>query len=200
VNGPDWGLGRYEQEQGLEATFVRDDAASIPLGDGSVDLALSVFGVIFAPDAEAAVAELARVTSPGGRIVLAAWIPGGPISEAARLSREAIAAVVGSGAGHSQFAWHDADVLAASFAPHGFRVSVVQRSLAFTAASPDAYMEEQSQSHPLWIAGRAALEPTGKGQELSERVREIFEAGNEQPGGFRVTSRYVIATVTRALS
>jgi SAM-dependent methyltransferase len=186
VNGPDWGLGRYEQEQGLEATFVRDDAASIPLGDGSVDLALSVFGVIFAPDAEAAVAELARVTSPGGRIVLAAWIPGGPISEAARLSREAIAAVVGSGAGHSQFAWHDADVLAASFAPHGFRVSVVQRSLAFTAASPDAYMEEQSQSHPLWIAGRAALEPTGKGQELSERVREIFEAGNEQPGGFPV--------------
>src|SRR4051795_733952 len=36
---------------GLDATFVEGDAAAIPLDYGEADLVLSVFGVIFAPDA-----------------------------------------------------------------------------------------------------------------------------------------------------
>src|SRR6266536_5366377 len=42
-------------ERGLDADFVIGEAASIPLDDDSVDLAISVFGVIFAPDPQAAV-------------------------------------------------------------------------------------------------------------------------------------------------
>jgi ubiquinone/menaquinone biosynthesis C-methylase UbiE len=41
--------------------FALGDAASLPVPDGSVDAIVSVFGVIFAPDAEAAAAEMARV-------------------------------------------------------------------------------------------------------------------------------------------
>ena len=37
--------------QGVDATFVEGDAAAIPLSDGEADVVLSVFGVIFAPDA-----------------------------------------------------------------------------------------------------------------------------------------------------
>jgi len=50
--------------RGLDAEFAVGDAAELPLDDGSADLVVSVFGVIFAPDAAAAVAELARVTPP----------------------------------------------------------------------------------------------------------------------------------------
>src|ERR671930_795218 len=66
----------------LDATFATGTAAELPLADGVADVALSVFGVIFAPDPRAAATELARVTAPGGRIVVSAWIPSGPIHEA----------------------------------------------------------------------------------------------------------------------
>jgi hypothetical protein len=72
-----------------------------------------------------------------------------------------------------------ADVLAESIAPHGFAVSAAQRSIAFTGDSAAAYIEDQFQSHPLWLAGRAVLELSGRGEELRERVLELFEAGNE---------------------
>jgi ubiquinone/menaquinone biosynthesis C-methylase UbiE len=49
------------------------DAASLPLGDDSVDGAVSNFGVIFCPDIDAALRELVRVTKPGGRLAMTAW-------------------------------------------------------------------------------------------------------------------------------
>src|SRR5436305_8704641 len=49
---------------GLEAEFVDGDAASLPVGDGEADLVMSVFGVIFALNAAAAVSEMARVCTP----------------------------------------------------------------------------------------------------------------------------------------
>ena len=53
--------------RGLEATFLVGDAGDLPVADESIDLVVSVFGVIFAPDAGAAAAELARVSArPGG--------------------------------------------------------------------------------------------------------------------------------------
>jgi ubiquinone/menaquinone biosynthesis C-methylase UbiE len=50
---------------GLDAEFVLGDASSLPVPDGSVDAVVSVFGVIFAPDAGRAAAEIARVLRPG---------------------------------------------------------------------------------------------------------------------------------------
>src|SRR5690349_18372617 len=87
---------------GLEATFVTGDAAAVPLPDGDADAVLSCFGVIFAPDPEAAGAELARVTAERGRIVLTAWIPGGTVSAAVRIAREAS----GPAPDGPPFAWH----------------------------------------------------------------------------------------------
>src|SRR3954470_6148685 len=43
--------------QGLDATFSRGDAASLPVADGTAGLTVSVFGAIFAPDPTAAAAE-----------------------------------------------------------------------------------------------------------------------------------------------
>lgn len=64
------------------------EAVSIPLADGSADVVLSVFGVIFAPDAKAATSEMARVTAPDGRIVDQCLDPDGAISESARIGRD----------------------------------------------------------------------------------------------------------------
>jgi SAM-dependent methyltransferase len=49
------------------------DAASLPLDDDAVDGAVSNFGVIFCPEIDAALHELARVTHADGRLAITAW-------------------------------------------------------------------------------------------------------------------------------
>ncbi len=53
--------------------FLEGDATALPLDDMSADVAVSSFGVVFAPDPERAVAELARVLVPRGRLGMTAW-------------------------------------------------------------------------------------------------------------------------------
>jgi SAM-dependent methyltransferase len=183
--------------QGLDATFVLGEAAALPLEDGDADVVLSVFGVIFAPDALAAAAEMVRVTAPAGRIVLSAWVPEGAISDAVRIAQEAVRRAVGAPAGPSPFAWHDRDALVGLLAPHGFEVSVKDERLAFTAKSPRDYLDAESANHPLAVAGRAVLERSGEADALRGRMLSIYEAANEDPDGFRLTSRYVVATARR---
>ena len=157
---------------------------------------LSVFGVIFASDPRAAAAEMARVTAPGGRIVLSAWIPSGAMHEAVRAAGEAVRNALGAPAGPPPFPWHERAALAGLFAPHGFEVTLESERLAFTAPSPQAYVDEQDH-HPLAVAGQAVLGPRGESDALRERMLAIYEAANEDPDAFRVTSRYVVATAAR---
>src|SRR3954451_23320477 len=75
------------------AEFVHGDAAALPFAVGAFDAAVSVFGVIFARPAERAVAEMARVVRPGGRVAITTWPPRGPVFRAVALMRQALARV-----------------------------------------------------------------------------------------------------------
>lgn len=190
-------------EMGLAATFVQGDAASIPLAPASADVVLSVFAVIFAPDPVAAAAEMARVTAPGGRILLTAWIPEGAIHDCVGIFQKAVAAAIGRQAGPAPFAWHEQSALAGLFGPHGFAVVVEPGQLAFTASSAAEYLEIQGRDHPMSVAGRAVLESRGDtgradGESLTARALGVLEAANEDPVAFKVTSRYIVAIATRA--
>lgn len=184
-------------ERGLDATFARGDAAAIPLADGEADVVLSAFGVIFAPDPRAAAAEMARVTAPDGRIVLSAWNPSGAVHRAVRAAGEAVRSALGAPPGPPPFPWHERDALAELFAPHGFDVAIEEQRLAFTAPSPEAYLAQQA-DHPLAVAGQAVLAPRGESEALRARMLAIYDAANEDPDAFRVTSTYVVATARRA--
>ena len=65
----------------LAVEFVEADAQSLPFGDASFDVTMSVFGVMFAPDHRQAAGELLRVTKPGGRIGVASWCPDGGLQD-----------------------------------------------------------------------------------------------------------------------
>ena len=65
------------QAERLEVQLVEGDAEHLPFNDGKFDVALSTFGVMFAPDQPRAAEELMRVVRPGGRIGLANWTPEG---------------------------------------------------------------------------------------------------------------------------
>jgi SAM-dependent methyltransferase len=184
-------------ERGLDVSFVPGDAADIPLEDDGADIVLSVFGVIFAPDPAAAAAEIDRVTTPDGRALLVAWIPGGPISDAVRLNRETVAEIQGQPPPSPPFAWHDPETLSGLFKPRGFSVSLSEHGIPFHAPSVDEFMRIEGENHPLAIEARPVLEKAGRADEVREGMRRIYEQGNEDPDGFRLTSRYAVAELRR---
>ncbi len=183
--------------RGLDVTFLPGEAASLPLPDGAADVVVSVFGAIFAPDAHAAAAEMARATAPAGRMVLCAWIPGGALAEIVRARRELMAAASNAPPGPLPFAWHEQDALVGLFTPFGFEVDLSQHQLAFTASSPREFLESELRNHPMWLAARATLEPGGEMDAMRARALELYESANEVADGFQLTSSYVIARIER---
>ena len=119
--------------------------------------------------------------------------PEGAIRDAVQAAREAF----GAPPGPPPFAWHERDALTGLFGPHGFEVELSDHELAFGAASAEEYVAGELENHPLWVAGRMQLEARGGLAALRERVIGILSAANEDPGGFRLTSRYVVALARR---
>jgi SAM-dependent methyltransferase len=72
----DDGRRRAEADR-LPIEFHVADAEALPFADGSFDVVLSSFGVMFAPNQARAASELVRVCRHGGRIGLANWTPRG---------------------------------------------------------------------------------------------------------------------------
>jgi SAM-dependent methyltransferase len=59
--------------------FREGDASDLnEIDDDSFDLVVSIFGAMFAPRPADVAKEMVRVTRPGGRIVMANWIPNDP--------------------------------------------------------------------------------------------------------------------------
>lgn len=67
---------RAEAER-LPARFEVGDCEEIPFPDGAFDVVLSIYGSMFAPDAEKAARELVRVCRTGGKIGMGNWTPDG---------------------------------------------------------------------------------------------------------------------------
>jgi enediyne biosynthesis protein CalE5 len=61
------GLGNIE--------FLESDASSLSFPEGSFDAAVSRWGIIFEPDAEAAAARVRTLLKPGARMAIASWGP-----------------------------------------------------------------------------------------------------------------------------
>lgn len=66
---------------GLKIEFDEGDAEQLPYATATFDMVMSMYGVMFAAHPEIAVAELLRVTAPGGKIALANWTPTGFIGQ-----------------------------------------------------------------------------------------------------------------------
>ena len=64
----DRGRARAEAER-FDITFRQADAEALPFSDGSFDVVLSIFGVMFTPDQERAAAEMVEVVEPDGTVV-----------------------------------------------------------------------------------------------------------------------------------
>lgn len=69
------------RSEGLNIEFVEGDAEHLQFDDGTFDLALSTYGIMFAADQQQAAREIARVVRPGGKIAMANWTPEGFVGQ-----------------------------------------------------------------------------------------------------------------------
>jgi SAM-dependent methyltransferase len=180
--------------EGLSATFAVGDATDLPLDDKTFDVAVSIFGLIFAPDADRAFAELVRVLRPGGRAFVTAWLPEGPMFTALGIVGKAVAAVTGPPP--ERFPWHDEERVRTLATRHGAGVGFEDGEISFSASSLDAFIDE-GRDHPMNIAAREVLARAGTEDQVAADMRAAFAAGNEDPSGFRITSRYRLAKIRR---
>jgi SAM-dependent methyltransferase len=67
--------------EGLRIRFDEGFAETLPYPDGSFDVLVSMFGIMFSAFPATVVSEMARVLRPGGRLVLANWTPSGFIGK-----------------------------------------------------------------------------------------------------------------------
>jgi SAM-dependent methyltransferase len=181
--------------EGVDASFVVGDLQALPFDGGSFEVALSVFGLIFAGDASRAFDEMLRVLRPSGRALFSVWVPAGPIDAMVGTFGRAIAAATGSS--RNRFAWNDAVAVGELAARHDAQVQIHEGQLSITGASPEGYFEAGEKHHPMSIAGRAVLERAGTYHHVRDEVLAILREGNEDPQAFRVSSPYRVIEVRR---
>lgn len=77
VTGVDIGRGVIDAAKALSTgiEFRVADAEALPFHDGSFDMVVSTFGVMFTARPKITALELARVCRPGGLLGLATWLP-----------------------------------------------------------------------------------------------------------------------------
>ncbi|MEV4755939.1 class I SAM-dependent methyltransferase [Micromonospora sp. NPDC049559] len=117
------------------ATLVLGDARRLPFGSGTVDAIFAAGLLTHLPDAEAGLRELARVTRPGGRLVL--FHPSGRAALAARHGRtlgpDEPLAEAPLDRSTSRSGWHLASY---DDAPHRFLAIATRRPYPSSGARP----------------------------------------------------------------
>ena len=130
---------RRASAEGLPMATRVADAESLPFADGEFDVALSTFGVMFAPDQERAAAELLRVVRPGGRIGLANWTPEGFIGELFRVVGRFVPPPAGLA---PPAAWGTETRIVELFGPRAHQIQTVRRKFVFRYRSAAHWIDE----------------------------------------------------------
>jgi len=183
-------------EAGVEVEWVVGDAEALPFPDESFDAVLSVVGVQFAPRHQVVADELARVTRPGGRIVLCSWTPRGFIGQVLKTVGPRMPKPP-EGASPPPL-WGDEDHLLELFAGTGVELSFEQRTTPFDYETPAGFVDYLAEYYGPMLKAREKLSPEGQWDDLRADLIALCEQANVAADGFRADSEYLVAVGTRS--
>ncbi|MDP8962094.1 MAG: class I SAM-dependent methyltransferase [Actinomycetota bacterium] len=179
--------------EGLHIDCREADAEALPFEDGSYDVVLSTFGVMFTPNQERTASELQRVCRRGGRIGLVNWTPTSFIGQMFKIVGRHVPPPAGV---RSPLEWGKEDRLAELFAGHD--ISVTTRQFVFRYRSAQHWLDTFRTYYGPTLKAFAALDE----QTQAAFQRELLELGashnTSTDGTFRVPSDYLEAVITTA--
>ena len=180
---------------GLPLELREGDAEALPFPDGSFDVVLSTFGVMFAPDQERAARELVRVCRHGGRIGLASWTPDSFIGQVFRVLAGHVPPPPGL-RGPSQ--WGTEERLAELFSGEARELRAERREFTFRYRSAAHWVEVFRTWYGPIHRAFASLAPERQGVLATELVSLIERLNVARDGTMVVPSPYLEAVIARA--
>ena len=180
--------------EGLSVTFALADAESLPFDDASFDVVVSTFGVMFAPDQQAAASELARVCRPGGRIGLANWTPESLVGQMFGILGRYVPPPPGL---LPPSRWGDVGHLEELFEGSIGSMDVTRREFSFRYRSAEHFVDVFRSWYGPVHKAFAAL-PGEDGEALERDLVELLERNNTATGTLVIPSEYLEVVVTRA--
>lgn len=176
----------------LDVTFEVADAEALPYPDGSFDVVLSTFGVMFAPDQPQAAREMLRVVRSGGRIGVASWTPQGFIGQLLKI----VSGYVPPPAGlQPPTLWGTRARLEELFA--GQSIDLHERTFTFRYRSPEHWLDVFRNYYGPTHRAFASLD-AAKQAELEADVLALLGASNRSGDETLVVpSAYVEAVITK---
>ena len=162
-------------EEGVDVDWEVGDAEEMRYDDASFDVVTSTLGVMFAPHHEAVASELARVTQPGGRLVLACWTPEGGLGQMFGMMRPFLPTPP-EGVG-SPFAWGDEQHVRGLLGD-SFELEFSQHDSILRTKDGEEYWELFSSSYGPTKTAYEALDDDRK-EEFRRTWVDFFEARRE---------------------
>ena len=178
----------------LEMAFREADAEALPFPDGSFDIVVSTFGVMFTPDQDRAAAELLRVCRPGGKIGLANWTPDGFIGQLFKTLGKHVAPPPGA---RSPALWGTRPRIAEMFERHAASIVSAQRHFVFRYRSPEHWLDVFQTYYGPLLKAFASLGPDGKAALRQDVLDLIARFNRSGDGSMVVPSEYLEIVITR---
>ena len=178
----------------LDIEFREADAEALPFPDGSFDVVVSTFGVMFTPDQDRAAAEMVRVCKRGGKIGLANWTPEGFIGQLFKTIGKHVPPPPGA---KSPALWGTRARIAELFEPHATSVKSAQRHFVFRYRSPEHWLEVFKTYYGPVLKTFAALEPAAQAALQRDLMALIDQFNRSGDGSMVVPSEYLEIVITR---
>ncbi|HET9493340.1 MAG TPA: methyltransferase domain-containing protein [Chloroflexia bacterium] len=179
----------------LDVDFRVGDAEALDFPDGSFDVVLSTFGVMFAPNQEKAAGELLRVCRPGGKIGLSNWTPDGFLGELFALNASYVTPPPGV---KPATLWGTEQRLQELLGGGVSSLEVKRREWVFRYPSVEEWIEHWRRYFGPTYRAFAAQDDAGK-EALARDMAELANRHNRSGDGSMVVPGYYLEVVaTRA--
>ena len=185
-----------ERDPDGQVEWSAGDVTALEFADAQFSVVLSVFGVMYAEDQQAAARELARCCGTSGRVVLTAWTPGGFMPEMGRVLAPYLPPPP---TGPPPSRWGDAGAVADLLGPHGIVVREASRHevvLTFDHRDSAAGFLVRTAGHVL--QERARLERQRRWGTMLSDVKE-FVTGRDvgDAGSVELSLEYLLVAGVR---
>ncbi|MFF2022012.1 class I SAM-dependent methyltransferase [Streptomyces sp. NPDC058171] len=168
------------------------DAGALPFPTGRFDVALSTFGVMFAPDPWRSAAELVRVCRPGGWLAVASWTPDGVFGRIAPTVARVLPRPPSSVDAPTR--WGEAGHVRRWFAPLPVTVETLVCQVRVTYPSLDRAVRAFADKPGPLRQYRTALEAAGRWEVARDALGELFTAHDRgSDGRLQMDVPYLVA-------
>jgi ubiquinone/menaquinone biosynthesis C-methylase UbiE len=178
----------------LQISFREADAEALPYADGSFDVVVSTFGVMFTPDQDRAAAELARVCKSGGKIGLANWTPDGFIGQLFKTIGKHMPPPAGI---RSPASWGTRTRIDEMFGQHASSIETAPRHFTFRYRSPAHWLDIFRTYYGPVLKTFAALPPAGQMALEIDLMNLVAQSNRSENGCMVVPSEYLEVVITR---